>query len=464
TILSRCQRFDFSAIGESSIAQRLGEIAVAEGFDVSEDALELVARRARGSMRDSQSLFDQLLAFSDGTVTAEDVHRMLGTADDDLLVQLFSAIVEKRPAEVLRLVDGAIGTGVQAGELMDQAIAYARDLMVIAAGGDTVPLAAVASRHRTTLGAQAQTIGMHSVMAGFQILATARGQMFRSTFARTLLEMAFVQVSLLENLSAVSDLLSGRIPALPTAVGPSGDTVTREDRGPDEKKNTEPVAPAGDSIPSPVAPASRAIEFTEEKLPQILSQVISTVGFAAAAGLRKAHALAISGPNRVDVLLDPTYDFARKTLEQAEHRGAVETALQQLTGLPITVGIRLSRDPSAGGAPPANRSSPLEPTGSSNESAAEVTGKAVGSGVQENRTKPSGKAIAGSRTDRPGNVTPSTNHNPPPATNLIAEVDPSKDAFVQQVIDVFGAKVVRITAGPAVKSASGEAESSESDV
>src|SRR5690606_16475619 len=63
TILSRCQRFDFSTVDTPNIVQRLAGIAAAEGFSVEPAALELVARRAGGSMRDSQSLFDQLLAF-----------------------------------------------------------------------------------------------------------------------------------------------------------------------------------------------------------------------------------------------------------------------------------------------------------------------------------------------------------------------------------------------------------------
>ncbi len=63
TILSRCQRFDFAAIATQQIVERLHEIATAEGYQVEPAALELVARRAGGSMRDSQSLFDQLLGF-----------------------------------------------------------------------------------------------------------------------------------------------------------------------------------------------------------------------------------------------------------------------------------------------------------------------------------------------------------------------------------------------------------------
>jgi DNA polymerase-3 subunit gamma/tau len=215
TILSRCQRFDFSSIAETSIADRLRDIATQEGYTVAEDALELVARRARGSMRDSQSLFDQLLAFSEGTVSAEDVHRMLGTASDERLLEMFAAVVNHRPGEVISLLDNCFSSGVQPGELLDQCIAYVRDLMIVLSGGTGVSLASVAESRRDVLKKQGLQLSMPSVMAAFQILATARSQMFRSTFARTIIEMAMVQLSLLENLSAISDLLSGKLPALP---------------------------------------------------------------------------------------------------------------------------------------------------------------------------------------------------------------------------------------------------------
>ncbi|MEI8021808.1 MAG: DNA polymerase III subunit gamma/tau, partial [Schlesneria sp.] len=83
TILSRCQRFDFGTISTDNITIRLRQLAEAEGFRVDEAALDLVARRAAGSMRDSQSLFDQLLAFGSEHITSADVHRLLGTAPDD---------------------------------------------------------------------------------------------------------------------------------------------------------------------------------------------------------------------------------------------------------------------------------------------------------------------------------------------------------------------------------------------
>src|SRR5690606_13017987 len=93
TILSRCQRFDFGLIGNASVAARLQQIADAEGVAVEPEAVDLVARRAGGSMRDAQSLFDQLLAFGSEKLTPDDVHRLLGTAPDERLVGLAEALL-----------------------------------------------------------------------------------------------------------------------------------------------------------------------------------------------------------------------------------------------------------------------------------------------------------------------------------------------------------------------------------
>src|SRR5690606_27165600 len=136
TILSRCQRFDFATIETANIMARLGEIAKAEGYDVTPEALELGSRRGSGSMRDSQSLFDQLLAFSDGQITAEDVHRLLGTASDDRLILLVGALIDRQSAVALKQLDESLTEGVQLGELVDQILRYLRDVMVVAAGAE----------------------------------------------------------------------------------------------------------------------------------------------------------------------------------------------------------------------------------------------------------------------------------------------------------------------------------------
>ena len=93
--MSRCQRFDFAPVEVPKIVNRLREIVTAESAEADDAALELLARRAAGSMRDSQSLLEQVLSFSHGQLSADQVHAMLGTADDVRLHALASAMADR---------------------------------------------------------------------------------------------------------------------------------------------------------------------------------------------------------------------------------------------------------------------------------------------------------------------------------------------------------------------------------
>src|SRR5437763_9427289 len=120
TILSRCQRFDFAGIGTAQIKDRLREIVQNEGMQADDEALEIVARRAGGSMRDAQSLLDQLLAFGSDRLTADQVHQLLGTAPDDRVVELAAAVLGRDPKKALALLAQTADQGLQLGELLDQ--------------------------------------------------------------------------------------------------------------------------------------------------------------------------------------------------------------------------------------------------------------------------------------------------------------------------------------------------------
>src|SRR5262249_17506132 len=105
TILSRCQRFDFAGIALPRIVERLREIVQREGMQAEPEALERIARRAGGSMRDAQSLLDQLLAFGGERLSADQVHHLLGTAGDDRILGLAGAVLARDAKQALELLD-----------------------------------------------------------------------------------------------------------------------------------------------------------------------------------------------------------------------------------------------------------------------------------------------------------------------------------------------------------------------
>lgn len=206
TVLSRCQRFDFAPVESSKIVQRLREIVETENNTADDEALELLARRAAGSMRDSQSLLEQVLSFSDGHLTAEQVHAMLGTADDQRLHRLAEAMQNRDAAAAIVQVDEAVAAGVDAGRLTEQLLGYFRDLMTVTVGCDASMMRYATGSMHPALLELGQKWGLQTVLAIVGLIDETLVRIRLSVHARVLLESTLIQICHLPDLQAVVDL------------------------------------------------------------------------------------------------------------------------------------------------------------------------------------------------------------------------------------------------------------------
>jgi DNA polymerase-3 subunit gamma/tau len=130
TVLSRCQRYDFAGITPELIAKALHEICVREKVEADLEALQVVARRAGGSLRDAQSLLDRLLASGAPRLTVDVVHGLLGTASDERLMAMIEALADHDSARALSLLEESAGQGIQPVEVLGGLIDFLRDAMV----------------------------------------------------------------------------------------------------------------------------------------------------------------------------------------------------------------------------------------------------------------------------------------------------------------------------------------------
>ncbi|MEE9457743.1 MAG: DNA polymerase III subunit gamma/tau, partial [bacterium] len=128
TIVSRCQRFIFKRIATGAIEDKLRVIAEKEGLNVEPQALSLIARRAAGSMRDAESLFDQVIAFAGDEITPHDVERTLGLVAAEAVEKLASAALAADGAAALRAVDALVRDGADLVQAVYQLVEYLRDL------------------------------------------------------------------------------------------------------------------------------------------------------------------------------------------------------------------------------------------------------------------------------------------------------------------------------------------------
>ena len=121
-------------------------------------------------MRDAQSLLDQLLSFGSEKLTAEQVHQLLGTANEERIAGLAGAVLDKNAARALEIVGQTVDQGLQLGELLDQLIEYWRDLMVVQCTGDESQILSVTGQHCQALKQQAGRLKPDTVLAGLDIL------------------------------------------------------------------------------------------------------------------------------------------------------------------------------------------------------------------------------------------------------------------------------------------------------
>jgi DNA polymerase-3 subunit gamma/tau len=338
TILSRCQRFDFPGIPLPQIVDRLRAIVAGEKVTADDDALELVARRAGGSMRDAQSLLDQLLAFGGDRLTAEQVHHLLGTAGDDRVAAFAEAVLAPDPKRALELFDEAVVSGTQPGELLDQLMAYWRDLMVVQVAGADGRDLSVPARHRDALVAQARAVGLDAILAGLDVLSAAKSRLRGSNHGRTLVEMALVRLGRLKDLVSVGEVAKW-------LTRPTGE---RSAAAPPAPRVLPPEAVKKKPLPAdgPAGP----VELTETTLPELWAQTLGMVGAIQARELEKGGVPAIFAPNTLVLHFPASYNQSREYCQEPERLGRVEEALRKLTGQPWK--LRLESTPGNGAVAP----------------------------------------------------------------------------------------------------------------
>jgi DNA polymerase-3 subunit gamma/tau len=390
TILSRCQRFDFAGIDSRSITDRLRQIVEAEGVSAESEALELLARRAAGSMRDSQSLLEQLLAFAPERITVADVNRMLGTAGEERLSALLGHIAARNPAGALSELDAAAGEGVDLGQLLEQLLGYLRDCMLAAAGCPAEMFLYVSPSSRTTVNDSGRRLGLETLLAAMQILDQTLGRLRVSTQTRILVELAVVRLCGLEDLASlpalIAQLQSGGIsvPAVPASgdrrdlrpgagsgPGPAASRPVAPTPAPspppggdpgDVKKNVEVATPPA-SAPAPAPQASApALPFCPENAPEIWNLVVAGTSGLAADNAKQAASVAISGPNRLAVSFRPGYTFSKEFCERPDQKARLEQILAGVTGKRIVLEFRMQEEkPAASQAPASARAAtPLQ--------------------------------------------------------------------------------------------------------
>lgn len=198
TILSRCQRFDFHRIGNEDIEHRLAYVCEQEGFDYDDEALAIVARHAKGGMRDALSTLEQLSVFGNGAVHADDARSLLGEVSDQILGEFARAIAERDVAELYGLIRAQVEEGNDLLELTRDLVAHVRDVYVACVAGARAELFEGGSEQAEALAAEAAAFGEHPadrLARVLTVLDDAALEMRGASDVRLVLEIACTRLA-----------------------------------------------------------------------------------------------------------------------------------------------------------------------------------------------------------------------------------------------------------------------------
>ncbi|CCU79953.1 DNA polymerase III subunits gamma and tau [Halanaerobium saccharolyticum subsp. saccharolyticum DSM 6643] len=208
TIMSRCQRFDFTLLTLTNLKKRLKYISDSEGYEIDKEALDILARSARGGMRDAISLLDQAISFSDGQLSAAEVTRMLGRINKSDLKQFLVHLSKKESQKALELLNKQLESGLGIERFSDELIEYCRELLLIKECGIDSGILEYSRSYLEEIASIAANLSTKEITNIIDEFASLKEKLRSSARPRLQLEISVIKLSSRESSNSLEARLS----------------------------------------------------------------------------------------------------------------------------------------------------------------------------------------------------------------------------------------------------------------
>lgn len=252
TILSRSQVYEFRTISTKAISGQLRAICDADGIEVPDEALQLIARDADGSMRDAQSKLDQVIAFTGTTITTDDVGTVLGLVGRDMLLGVLQAVSDEDAVAAFALAGRAVEMGYDLRLVCRELSRVVRDLLVLSIDPSRAADPEIAGEgERDRLLALATRFSREDLLRSFDLLTRAETDIRGAAQPRYHLEMALLRWIHLRKLVPIEELIQ-------SAGSGGGPVRSPAGGGPSSLRSAMPAAGPSRLAPTPASsPAQR---------------------------------------------------------------------------------------------------------------------------------------------------------------------------------------------------------------
>lgn len=268
TILSRVQRFDFLRIPSTAVVERLAAIATQEGATISKEALRLIAHAGEGSMRDSQSLLDKVIAFAGPDISDEQVAETLGLIDRRLLYLMLEGLVSGRPEKCLEAIEQVYGYGFELAQFTMEMLEVTRNATFLQMSPASHRYIDLSEEEKETLQKIVRDVDHEVLTRTFTVLLEVHDQVARASRPRIVLEMAVARLATTRPLQPIGELV-GRLQHLERQLRGQGGTsqVRPLSSGRSPRSNRRSSSKSNDTKEDDPAPQPSPLEVLVTEAP-----------------------------------------------------------------------------------------------------------------------------------------------------------------------------------------------------
>ncbi len=360
TVVDRCHRFDFTRPSVEQIAGVLRRVSEQEGIELPEAAVGLIARGATGSFRDALGTLEQLVTYSGASIELDDVLAVLGVVDAELLFGALDAVAAHDAREALRAVARLDESGRDAGQLLRDLEAHARELLVVQTLGEVPSELRVTADRDERLLAQAARLTATDVTRLLDLVAAAQDAVKNGAEPRIQLELALVKaaspgadastqalLNRIERLEArLADAAPGADGAATSGAASGGEPAAGDPAEAPEEAEPQPPFPPGQEpdraaeVTVQDARGAGDVEGLRAVWPAVLETLRERSGSLKAGIFAEASPVAVSDGELV-VTFPPSATFKRRKAQDREYCEALADAVRAVTGARVSLRCEL---------------------------------------------------------------------------------------------------------------------------
>ena len=221
TILSRCQRYDFKRISVKEVMESLKRIVAEEGIQISQRGLISISQESEGSLRDAQSLLDQVIAYGGKNIRDEDIAEVLGLIDRKVLNDTIEAIADKDVERCMEIIEHVYHFGYDLQHFCRELLQYLRNLILIKVSQHPEGLIELPEEDLELLKKQGEKFQFDQLNHLFSLLLKGEQEIAQSTFPRTMLEMTLIRMTTLRPILPIGEMMK-KLEALENRELPKG--------------------------------------------------------------------------------------------------------------------------------------------------------------------------------------------------------------------------------------------------